>query len=132
MDDRRPPLSPASFWARVSVDVDFGLRRGAWYRVVAMTPETVVLDVHGQAIEAPRVAIEVVDSLPFQWAVVPRPRNASFMIPASWGDHYGVCPHCAYRAPLFGAPAVLQCPGCGLTFVVGWEERYLGRNSGAA
>ena len=114
------------------MDADFGLRRGAWYRVVALTTDTIMLDVRGQAVELPRLAIEIVDSLPFQWAVVPRPRSASIMIPASWGKHYGVCPHCAHRAPLFGAPAVLQCSGCGLTFAVAWEERYLGRASGAA
>src|SRR5207249_8790671 len=32
-------------WARLKQDVNCGLRRGAWYRVVGLTPEDAVLQV---------------------------------------------------------------------------------------
>ena len=43
MEPTRDALPGA--WARLKQDVSCGLRRGAWYRVVGLTPEDAVLQV---------------------------------------------------------------------------------------
>ena len=78
-------------WARVVGDVNVRLRRGAWYEVVRLTQDAVVLEVDNRSLSIPRTAVEILTVRPDQWSVVPRPYDA-VDIPVSWGSQYGVCP----------------------------------------
>src|SRR6266568_3764863 len=94
--------------------------------VRAVANDEVLVHVSGKWVRVPWPAVEVTESLPSRWTVVPRPANA-VMIPASWGAHYAVCPRCRHRAPLQGRPETMQCPRCGKLSPVAWDEAYLGR-----
>jgi len=111
-------------WARLRVEADVGLRRGAWYRVTRFTPSEVFLDIQRSPIGVPRRLVEVVLGRPLRWSVVPRPRDAS-KLPPQLGAPYAVCPVCRTRAPLEGRPGKMACPRCQGVFAVAWEERYL-------
>lgn len=111
----------ATQWARLRSDAEYQLRRGAWYRVLRLTPLEAVLDVNQKQVSVPRAYLQVVPGRPERWSVVPRPRN-SVRLPATWGSRYAVCPNCRARAPL-GRPAVtLRCPKCNGVFDVGWDQ----------
>ncbi|HUK22315.1 MAG TPA: hypothetical protein VLV45_12270 [Gemmatimonadales bacterium] len=122
------PTTLPSSWARLRSDGPFPLRRGAWYRVSDATEIMVELEVHGDTIALPTTLFDVVDRRPDRWTVVPRPRNALLLPPPSWGEQYGVCPSCAHRVPLFGAPLTLSCKRCESSFAVAWDEGYFGRH----
>jgi len=111
-------------WARLRVDVNCGLRRGGWYRVVQVTGAEAVLEVTPDPVPVPRRLLETVFRRPFRWSVVPRPRDAR-NVPSGWGDRYVVCPVCSARAPMKGHPADLTCPKCHGVFGIAWDERYL-------
>jgi hypothetical protein len=111
-------------WARLKTDVKCGLRRGAWYRVIRLTPEEAILDVDRKPITIARDHLDLVSIPPDHWTVVPRPRDV--VGPAvGWGDSYGVCPNCHHRAPLRRQPLELACSKCGGVFKVAWETPYL-------
>jgi len=116
-----------TYWARIKSETALPIRRGAWYIVREATENTTALDVHDQILVLPSGLLDIVDTQPERWTVVPRPPNSSVLPPRSWGEHYGVCPSCARRAPLFGAPVKLGCTKCGIVFRVAWDEGYLGR-----
>lgn len=118
-------------WARLKVDGGYGLRRGAWYTVGALTGEEALIRVRGQWVHVPWAVLEVTGTPPSRWTVVPRPANV-VMLPETWGPHYGVCPRCHYRASLEGAPQEMRCPRCSGLFGVAWDEEYLGRVKSAA
>lgn len=118
--------SPELHWARLKVDGDYSLRRGAWYRVSQFAKQNVVLEVPGTFVTVPRTAIELVGVPPRRWTVVARPVGFT-LLPESWGPHYGVCPGCHHRAPLLTVPEMLRCPRCSEAFPVAWDERYLRR-----
>src|SRR5712691_1573063 len=109
-----PEVQP---WARVVGDVNANVRRGAWYEVIRLAPEAVVLDVNQRLLSVPRSSVEIVHERPYRWSVVPRPSDA-VDLPLSWGSQYGVCPHCSHRAALKGHPAAMQCPRCGGVFSI--------------
>src|SRR5439155_324966 len=44
--------------------------------------------------------------------------------PQGWGVRYGVCPHCAARAPLSDRATSLRCPACQMAFVIGWSDAH--------
>ncbi len=111
-------------WARLRVDVNCGLRRGAWYRVVSVTRNKAVLEVSREALTVARRLVQMVFSRPFSWSVVPRPEGAA-QLPSEWGARYAVCPVCRARAPIAEHPINLRCPRCNGLFRVAWEERYL-------
>ncbi|HEY3279230.1 MAG TPA: hypothetical protein VGJ83_01855 [Gemmatimonadales bacterium] len=115
---------PAVQWARLKADVDYHIRRGAWYRVVQLTPRDVTLDVRGKHVAIPRAAVEIVPEPPLRWTVVPRPRN-SVRLPQGWGAEYAVCPGCRERAHLIDRPVSLRCPKCNGLYDVAWNEPYL-------
>lgn len=109
--------------------MDCALRRGAWYRVISLTADAVVLNVSGQPVSVERRLIEIRDARPRRWTVVRLPQNAA--PPARvFRDGYGVCPRCQNRCPL-PRPDVkeLRCPRCEASAEVAWEEQYLGRKT---
>ena len=111
-------------WARVTVDGPYRLRRGAWYAVSAIVGGEVLIRVHKNWAHVPLAAVEVSETPPSHWTVVPRPANA-VMLPETWGPNYGVCPRCQHRASLERAPQTMRCPQCAGLFAVGWDEGYL-------
>jgi hypothetical protein len=106
-------------WARLRADASVPLRRGAWYRVLRVTPSDAILDVNQRPINVPRPALQIAPRAPAVWEVVPRPPNAK-NLPLSWGARYGVCPRCRHRAALPKSPVALRCPSCTGVFDVGW------------
>src|SRR5437588_12093059 len=96
--DQSVPLQELQLaWARLRVEADVGLRRGAWYRVTRFTPSEVFLDVQRVPIGVPRRLLEVVLGRPLRCSVVPRPRDVS-TLPAQLDSPYAVCPVCRTRA----------------------------------
>jgi len=120
----RPVQELPVAWARLRVDVNCGLRRGGWYRVVQVTGAEAVLEVTPEPVPVPRRLLETVFRRPFLWSIVPRPRDAR-NVPSTWGNRYVVCPVCNTRAPIKGHPADLECPRCHGVFGIAWDERYL-------
>lgn len=112
-------------WARLRVDENRRLRRGAWYRVADITQREATLDVNRRAVAVPRASLEIVSAQPRYWTIVHRPRDAKGL-PTLWGDRYAVCPGCRNRAPLRGAPQNMRCPRCERVFRVDWEDWFAG------
>jgi len=108
-------------WARPHSDVNRGLRRGAWYRVLALTPKDVVVDVNHNARTVPREGVEIVTTPPQRWSVVARPPDA-VRVPLDWGDWYALCPTCRNRTPIKGHYSTLRCPRCTGLFQIAWDE----------
>ena len=108
-------------WARVRGDLNFHVRRGAWYEVLRLTPHEAILAVDNRAFSMLRFSLQIVPLRPQRWSVVARPSDA-VMIPLSWGSHYAVCPGCRRRAPFKGHPTEIQCPRCNGVFAVAWED----------
>ena len=108
-------------WARLHSDVNRGLRRGAWYRVISSTEHDVILDVNRASVRVPRALLQVVTSPPRRWSVVPRPNDA-VKFPLEWGDRYAACPACRQRARIKGHPVSMRCHRCDGVFHVAWEE----------
>src|SRR6266550_334478 len=88
---------PGMQWARIRPAEASHLRRGAWYRVVKLTPQEAVLDVNGTLTAFPRPSLEILPTRPTRWTVVPRPPRSA-RLPITWGSRYGVCPNCRARA----------------------------------
>ena len=114
-------MPEAPQWARVRGEVNRHVRRGAWYEVLRVTPEEVILDVNRQPTRLERDALEIVVRRPRQWSVIARPRDSVDM-PMSWGSRYAVCPGCCHRQQLPGKPATLQCAMCSGVFAVAWAD----------
>jgi len=110
---------PLWAWARVKGDVNHGVRRGAWYRVIRFTSENALLAVSHKEVRVPRRDLDASYTRPLQWSIVHRPADAK-NLPVEWGDRYAVCPVCATRAQLKNHPAKLRCPTCGGLFEVSW------------
>ena len=111
-------------WARLRVDVNRALRRGAWYPVVRLSRDQVVLQVMREQVALPRRLFTTTVARPIRWTVVPCPADATH-VPSDWGTRYLVCPACQSRAPVRGFPLDLSCPGCHCVFAIGWDEHYL-------
>lgn len=110
-------------WARLRADTSVPLRRGAWYRILRLTPTDAVLDVHQRIVNVPLAVLQVAPRAPSAWTVVPRPPNAR-NLPSSWGPRYAVCPNCHARAPLPKGPVSMRCMSCSGVFDVGWGDSY--------
>ena len=113
-------------WARLRVDVNCALRRGAWYPALRLTRDQVHLEVIRERVPVPRRLLQTMFARPARWSVVPRPSDA-VNLPDDWGARYAVCPGCRGRAPLSGFPQELPCPHCRGVFPVAWDEHYLKR-----
>ena len=107
-------------WARLRVDLNLPLRRGAWYRIHEFGPLQTVLDVNNRPLPVPSAFLQVVESPPRKWTVVPRPADA-IRIPEKW-TQYVVCPSCRERVQLERRPSAIQCPRCNGIFEVGWDD----------
>ena len=112
-------------WARLQVDMNCRVRRGAWYRVADLTSFEARLEVNREQILVPRASLKIVSAPPQHWTIVVRPRDAK-SLPMQWGDKYAVCPGCRNRTQLKGAPQTLRCARCECVFRVGWEEWFIG------
>ena len=114
-------------WARLNADQSCGLRRGAWYRVVRLTPDEAVLQVpRREQVRVPRRYVDTLSNRPRHWTVVPRSREAEAeRPPAGWHARYAVCPACRTRAPITGYAVEMRCPGCDGLFSIAWGEKYL-------
>jgi len=117
--------APTLQWARVKGQENRGLRRGAWYRVLALTPAEAVLDVNRRRKALPLASLQVVDRAPQAWTVVPLPPDAKGLA-AKWKDRYVVCPSCRNRAAVRGAPQSKRCPRCHGVFRVAWDDWFIG------
>ncbi len=116
-------MSPAQ-WARLSEDVDCGLRRGAWYPALKQEKESVLIEVGGRRRSFSRGIFEIVASAPSRWTIVSHAGNEN-LIPARWNEGYAVCPCCRTRQLLLGHPAAMQCERCEDRFEIAWNEGYL-------
>ena len=116
-------MPEAPQWARVRGEMNCYIRRGAWYEVLRLTPEEVVLQVNQRPVRVERSALQIVPLRPHSWSVVPRPRDSVDM-PMGWGSRYAVCPSCCHRQALPGQPQELQCLNCGGVFAIGWDDPY--------
>ena len=124
MEPTRDALPGA--WARLKQDVSCGLRRGAWYRVVGLTPEDAVLQVpRRERVRVPLRFLQTLYSRPRHWTVVPRPSHAQDL-PDHWRSRYAVCPACRARAPITSDSLEMRCPKCDGEFGIAWNEGYLG------
>ena len=102
-------------WARLQTPARCGLRWGAWYPVMGLSPREAQLWVRGRALAVARSLLELRSTPPHEWTVARTP-DAS--------DPYLVCPSCRHRAPLpDGRVATLRCPRCNELFTVAWDDR---------
>lgn len=101
-------------WARLRAPARCGLRWGAWYPVVALTPRQAQLWVHGRALTVERGLLELRSTPPLEWTVI-RPAGAR--------DTHLVCPGCRFRMPAPERPvASSRCPRCNELFTVAWGD----------
>ena len=112
-------------WARLKAAVDVPLRRGAWYRVVSLTPLEAVVSAGGTHVSVPRPYVEIRATPPREWSVLLTP-TVSSDTPETFRRGYLVCPGCLNRVPLPAAQVAEQlCPACSQTFPIAWDEHYL-------
>jgi hypothetical protein len=107
-------------WARLQADVQCGLRRGAWYRVLRLGAREAILDVHRTPRPVDRALLEFSPTPPTRWSVVLDPRSQAAL--PDFPTEYAVCPNCRTRATMMGQPSILRCPRCNGLFEVVWEE----------
>jgi hypothetical protein len=116
-------MPPLQQWARVRARTNCNLRRGAWYRVLQLTPVEAVLEVNGRPLCVPRAFLQVLPIRPRMWSVVSRSLGP-VTTPQSWGPRYGVCPRCSARAPLDEHSVTMRCPACGFAFLIAWSDSH--------
>jgi len=111
------------YWARVRAGTDCPLRRGAWYRVVELTPAETVLDVNHRLFRVPRVFLQILPLRPPMWSLVHR-RPDDTVLDSSGASHrrYAVCPNCCDRRPLHDSAHTMRCPRCGALFAIAWSD----------
>ena len=101
-------------WARLQKPARCGLRWGAWYPVMVLTPREAQLWVRGRGIAVARSLLELRSTPPREWTVA-RTASAS--------DPYLVCPACRHRAHLPDSHvATLRCPRCNDLFAIAWDD----------
>jgi hypothetical protein len=111
-------------WARLRLDVNCALRRGAWYRVLRLTRHQATLDVIRDRVPVARKLLQTAFEPPATWTIVPLPRDAA-RVPVEWGNRYAVCPACHARAPIGDFALDMRCPQCRSVFPIAWDEHYL-------
>src|SRR6266487_4580976 len=102
------------YWARVRAGMDCPLRRGAWYRVLELTPVGTVLEVNSRLLRVPRTFLQILPLRPPMWSLVRRrPDDAARAASADEESKYAVCPNCCERSPLIDSQSTLRCRRCG-------------------
>jgi hypothetical protein len=109
-------------WARLRMDLKLPMRRGAWYRIHELGSLETVVEVNSAQLPVPSPFLEIVETPPRRWTVVPRP-DGFVRVPGSW-TRYLVCPSCRERVLVERRPSAIQCPRCNGTFDVAWSEPY--------
>jgi hypothetical protein len=119
-------IEPEQPWARLQADVDCGLRRGGWYRVLTQEGLDVSVSAGMAELTVPRAVLEIRQTPPREWTVVSRPPNSP-RVPEAMRDGYLVCPGCRHRAPLppRWSAARLRCTQCHEMADIAWDEAYL-------
>ena len=101
-------------WARLQTPARCGLRWGAWYPVMELTPREAELWVRGRALAVARSLLELRSTPPREWTVAGT---------TAASDPYLVCPSCRHRAHLpDGHVATLRCPRCNELFTIAWDD----------
>lgn len=121
-------MMTAKQWARVRYAGVHGLRRGAWYAVVAEGKAgMLVLSVSKRNVPVPRGQLDLAGEPPAHWSIVEwkaSERGAQRASEAGIGPTYAVCPGCRARARIEPIDAVsMVCLECGEEFSVDWERR---------
>jgi len=102
-------------WARLHTPARCGLRWGAWYPVMGLTPRDARLWVRGRAMTVARSLLELRSTPPREWTVAQTARSP---------DAYLVCPSCRHRAQVAdGSVTQLRCPRCNELFTIAWDDR---------
>ncbi|PYO40308.1 MAG: hypothetical protein DMD33_17965 [Gemmatimonadetes bacterium] len=95
---------PAGRWARLRDDVRrCRLRRGAWYPVLSLGEDEVVVVVRHESAIVPQVYLEIVTTRPNRWTVIA-------------DERYAVCPNCAQRVAVGTLPEQMRCGQCSGVF----------------
>ena len=103
---------PAERWARLREGVRrCQLRRGAWYPVLSLGSDEAVVVVRHQSVIVPPSYLEIVNTRPSKWTVIPQER-------------YAVCPNCAERVALGSRPERMRCWRCAGVFDFELEHEY--------
>ncbi|MGD8727524.1 MAG: hypothetical protein PVH40_07755 [Gemmatimonadales bacterium] len=121
-------MMTAKQWARVKDAAVHGLRRGAWYPVVAEgSSDIIVLNVSTRNVPVPRDLLDLSDEKPSRWSVVqwkPEERGAQRASEVGFGLTYVVCPSCRARARIDATePELMICPECAGEFEIEWTSR---------
>src|SRR5947208_16586266 len=104
-------------WARLHTPARCGLRWGAWYPVMALTPREAQLWVRGRAVVVARSLLELRSTPPRELTV------ARTAVAAGVADGCLVCPSCRYRAHLPGGRVpTMRCAGCKALFALTWDH----------
>jgi DNA-directed RNA polymerase subunit RPC12/RpoP len=114
-------VMPGIRWARLQVDANIRLRRGAWYKVLKEEGFDLIIEVNRRPVRALRALFEVRDRPIPRWTIVAA--KAGKKSPMS--GHYAVCPSCNERTNVKGKPKRLACTRCRSEFEVAWDEVYL-------
>ncbi len=113
-------------WCRVLPPGGFGLRRGAWNRIIEDGgSEKIVIDIVRAVVEVPRNLLEIRRHLPARFSVVVRDSDDPNPVkgtPLDLGPVYAVCPLSRSRVRLAGRQDEVQCPACGHRYSVAWEK----------
>jgi hypothetical protein len=113
-------------WARLQADLNCNLRRGAWYRLIKVQGLAAVVDVNRKPVPVVRAFLQLSNTPPRRWTVVPRPSSVPRSVEI--GAFYAVCPSCRDRVPLRGHPTRMLCGRCSVDFAVDWDEHYLSQS----
>ncbi len=121
-------MMTAKQWARVRDAGVYGLRRGAWYAVVAEgSSGMIVLNVSMRNVPVPGDQVDFRDDEPSRWSIVqwdPSERGAQRASEIGFGLTYAVCPSCRSRARIEPSePEVMVCPECAGEFEVEWASK---------
>ena len=75
-------------WARLQADLNCNLRRGAWYKLIKADGLAALVDVKGTPVAVVRAFLQMSNTPPRKWTVVPRPQNVPRSIQI--GERYAV------------------------------------------
>ncbi len=101
------------------------LRRGAWYPVLEIDGEGVLIEVDHMPMRFRKEELRLRDDRPSMWSVVTR---TGVMRPTLAGPKmvtsYAVCPDCTGRQEFEGQPETLMCVRCRRAAKVDWSTKY--------